>query len=124
MAGDEEADEEEEEESMTSASERRDGDDKSSHAGNNDEVESHEIEVPAEDFYMNEELDHEFLASLHAFPLKELKGAAEATAPSAKTTVGKPHERTIVAAGAVTRRPGAAPNQTNAKYRFQHTGKT
>jgi hypothetical protein len=72
IAGDDDADDEEEGgDDQASLSDRRDGDERSSNMGTNDiHDESHEIEVSAEDFYENEAPDPEFLASLHAFPLK------------------------------------------------------
>ena len=126
-AGDDDTDDEEEEgDDQASLLDRCDGDERSSNMGTNDiHNESHEIEVPAEDFYENEAPDPKFLASLHAFPLKELTGAAVSAAPQSKNTnIGNPSHMTAVAAGAVTSKPGVPPNLANIKYRFQHSGKT
>ena len=123
--GDNDADDEEEEgDESASLLSCRDGDDRISDTGINDtHTEGHEIEVPAEDFYDNEEADPEFLTSLHAFPLKRLTGAASAPQPMT-TTVGNPYRTLPAAKIAADSKPGAPPNVPNIKYRFQHSGKS
>lgn len=112
-------DEENEEDESVASSEHQNGEDRRSDA------KSHEIEVSAEDFYDHETADPEFLASLHAVPLKGFTGNSESTAPSIRTTNAEALRTTaFVAAGAVTPKPGGTPGLPNVKYRFQHTGKT
>jgi len=125
IAGGDDADDEgEEEDEPTYSSDRHDGDDRSSNLGTNDHAESHEIEVPAEDFYENEAADPEFLASLHAFPLRGTMSGA-VSAPSTKNnTVGNPYGVATIAAGAVTPKSGVPSHLSNVKYRFRHSGKT
>jgi hypothetical protein len=117
-AGEEDADDEEEEEEGMEHN-----DDKSSMGTSHDHAGSHIIEVPSEDFYEDVAADPDFLASLHAFPLR---GLGDQTAPSLPPmrTEGNPLKTMRLAAGAIT--PGVAgpANPTNTKYRFHHSGKT
>ena len=90
--------------------------------GNEEQAETYEIEVSAGDFYENVDADPEYIASLHAFPLKDL-GNDAVSAPSKTRTIGIPAPPRLLA-GAVTPRTTTSTNANTTKYKFQHMGKT
>jgi hypothetical protein len=81
-------------------------------------AEAYEIEVPAGDFYEDMEADPEFIASLHAFPIKEL----QADAVLMPHTPGREPPRAAV--NFYIPKPSTPAIPENRKYRFQHAGKT
>ena len=87
---------------------------------NEEQAEAYEIEVPASDFYEDVTADPEFVASLHAFPLRELGNNAGLISLAQRTgdDLGQPR---TVAEGS---KDNTSPNLKTTKYRFQHTGKT
>ena len=86
---------------------------------NHDDQDDHVIEVPAGDFYEGVEAEASFLASLHAFPLKELNGPTSAPqVPARERPFGQPKGATGIAS------PAVPAYLANKKFQIHHTGKT
>lgn len=118
--GEEDADDEDEEERVDSQLGSQYGDDRNSTSGVANDDEGHIIEVAAGEFYEGTEADPEFLASLHAFPLKELK-----TTMVTPTNVGaSTYDKNRVAAGTMVTPTPVPAHLANKKYHIRHSGKT
>jgi hypothetical protein len=120
IVGGEDTDEEKKEERMNFQLGSQHGNDRSSTSVVAHDDESHIIKVSASEFYEETVANHEFLASLHAFPLKELKNVVDAPTiiEALMLTKGDSLDRNRVAAGMVVTPSTIPAHLVNKKYQF------